>query len=333
MPLNDYGVLAARAIERRREGDSVPTPHYQIHLRDDSGVDYRVAVNVKSQQTPSDLLYLVDADFRHPLTQLLPEAGSGWTREPSQPGTASLDFIRGNLFDPALMRTLPPDLPGADNDLEDLIDHYVQRAIDEPAACIYAFGQRWPTEQLSDKALGFGARSGVHDIHMNQGNSGQWVADDGVWQDGGLLIRLPSENRWVAVFLAFQSQSWHTDDGTGHALAPVRPITPGQEQVRIVAAVPNPATSAPATVTLLNASPAPVNLQGWRLGDQHMNLLPLPEEQLQPGETLRISAEQDGFRLGADGGAITLLDPSNFKVHGVAYTKRPANSAGSSITF
>lgn len=30
---------------------------------------------------------------------------------------------------------------------------------------------------------------------MNQGNSGQFVRDDGVWQDGGLLMHLPAENR------------------------------------------------------------------------------------------------------------------------------------------
>ncbi|MFF1482927.1 DUF2278 family protein, partial [Streptomyces sp. NPDC058301] len=33
MPLKGYGVLAARAVDRRREGSS-DTPHYQIHLTD-----------------------------------------------------------------------------------------------------------------------------------------------------------------------------------------------------------------------------------------------------------------------------------------------------------
>jgi len=45
----------------------------------------------------------------------------------------------------------------------------------------------------------------VHDIHMNQGNSGAFGRDDGVWQDGGLLMHFPGESRWVAVFLAFQA--------------------------------------------------------------------------------------------------------------------------------
>src|SRR5262245_19644548 len=115
MPLRSYGVLAARPVDRRREG-STDTPHYQIHLRDDAGVDYRASVNVQSQESPSELLYHADENFTHPATALLPAAGSGWTALASRPGQASLDYTRGNLFDPALVRPLPPDLPGDDND-------------------------------------------------------------------------------------------------------------------------------------------------------------------------------------------------------------------------
>ncbi|MGP3927000.1 DUF2278 family protein [Streptomyces sp. 8N616] len=267
MPLDSYGVLACRAIGRRREG-AADTPHYQIHLTDSAGTAYRAAINVQSQQAPSELLFIADGDFRHPVTQLLPPAASGWTPLPSQPGTASLDFIRGNLFVPTSMRPLPPDLPGVDNDLADLLDHYVGRAIADPMVAVYVFGQRWgPESARRDKIFGFLPGNGVHDVHMNQGNTGRFRADDGVWQDGGLLLHLPAESRWVAVFLAFQSQAWHTDDTTGHAIetAPRRPAY-GDAPLRIVAALINPAGPAPEaeTVTLVNASPAPVNLMGVR---------------------------------------------------------------------
>ena len=53
---------------------------------------------------------------------------------------------------------------------------------------------------------------------MNQGNSGPFAADDGAWQDGGLMLHFPAQNQWVAILLAFQSQAWHTDDRTGHTL-------------------------------------------------------------------------------------------------------------------
>ncbi|GAA2803525.1 DUF2278 family protein [Kitasatospora sp. CM 4170] len=338
MPLSNYGVLAATAIDRRREG-ATDTPHYQIHLRDENGTEYRAALNVQSQLAPSDLLYVVVDDFRHPLTAQLPDAGSGWTDLSSKPGTASLDFIRGNLFDPAALRTLPPDLPGADNDLADLLDHYVQRAIADPAAAVYLIGQRFgPEPTVRDKVFGFLPGNGVHDIHMNQGNSGRFRTDDGVFQDGGLLIHLPADDRWVAVFLAFQSQAWHTDDVTGHALpgTPPRPTDPtGQDAaLRIVAAVVNPVGPAPEdeTVTLLNTSAAPVDLTGWHLADRAKHRLALPAGQLAAGATLVVHGG-NGFELGNHGGAITLLDPSGLKVHGVAYTARQAAAEGRTITF
>ena len=54
---------------------------------------------------------------------------------------------------------------------------------------------------------------GIHDIHMNQGNpvAGGFNKDNGVWQDGALLIHLPSKGTWTAVFIAFQTESWSTD--------------------------------------------------------------------------------------------------------------------------
>lgn len=223
MPIAHYGVLAARAVDRRREG-STDTPHYQIHLVDAAGTHFRAAVNVQSQQAPSELLYLLDEDFAHPVTDQLSAAPAGWTPLPPRPGTGALDFVRDKLFDRSAMRTLPPDLPGADNDLADLLDRHVLEAIADPHAVLYVFGQRWPTEPtVPDKVFGFTPGNGVHDVHMNQGNSKRFSADDGVWQDGALLIHLPGRSRWIAVFLAFQSQSWQTDDRTGHTTTPHLP--------------------------------------------------------------------------------------------------------------
>jgi hypothetical protein len=170
---------------------------------------------------------------------------------------------------------------------------------------------------------------------MNQGNTGRFTADDGVWQDGGLLLRFPGDSRWVAVFLAFQSQAWHTDDITGHAIttAPPRPV-PGDAPVRIVAALVNPAGPAPEaeTVTLLNASPEPVDLSGWRLVDRRQRALPLPAGGLAAGATLALPVSSV-LQLGNGGGAITLLDPAGLKVHGVSYTQEQARPEGWTITF
>jgi uncharacterized protein YukJ len=46
---------------------------------------------------------------------------------------------------------------------------------------------------------------------MNQGSGDEHRHDNGTWADGGLVFHEPSRGRWCAIFLAFQSQSWHTD--------------------------------------------------------------------------------------------------------------------------
>ncbi|MBK8074672.1 MAG: DUF2278 family protein [Kineosporiaceae bacterium] len=334
MPAGRYGVFAGRVLDTRREGGR-DTPHYQVHLVDDSGVHARLAVNVQSQQSPSELLYLVQDDFRHPITSRLPAAGSGWASLLPGAEGAHLDYVRGNLFDPAAMRLLPADADGEDNDLADLFDHYLRRAAGDATIAVYALGASWGPEPSADKIFGFTPGRGVHDIHMNQGNSAAFARDDGVWQDGGLLLHLTGENRWVAIFLAFQSQSWHTDDVTGHAIpdAPPRP-TPGSEPVRIIAALVNPSGPAPEaeTVTMLNASPTPVDLSGWSIVDRAGGHAPLPAGQLAPGAVLVLTPGA-AVALGNRGGTITLLDAAGLKVHGVAYTADQARQEGWTLTF
>ena len=63
MPLNGYGVLAARVLEGRSERGA-DTPHYQIRVSG-QGAEFRVAVNVLSQQGPSELLFVADEAFQH----------------------------------------------------------------------------------------------------------------------------------------------------------------------------------------------------------------------------------------------------------------------------
>ena len=66
MPLSKYGVLIGRPVDSRREGGT-DSPHYQVRI-DAGGTSYRIAVNVLSSESPSELLYLADDDFRHPVT-------------------------------------------------------------------------------------------------------------------------------------------------------------------------------------------------------------------------------------------------------------------------
>jgi uncharacterized protein YukJ len=92
----------------------------------------------------------------------------------------------------------------------------VLKAIGETGSVLYAFGAKWGPEQKKDKYFKFTPGAGIHDIHMNQGNEKRFARDDGVYHDGCLVFQFPG-GKHRALFLAFQSQSFDTDDKTGHA--------------------------------------------------------------------------------------------------------------------
>lgn len=346
MPLKNYGILKGKAIEVRPGAGQ--NPHYQVYIVDDT-TDYRIAINVQSKLSPSELEYLIDDRFTHPITALLEEMPLGFTKIASRPGTNALDYIRGNLFDRTKMRPLPFNVPGLDNDLNEKIDGVMQRALADEEATVYAFGERWgPEKNKKDKYFGFLPGNGIHDIHMNQSNVGTFVNDDGVWQDGGVLIHFPAQAQWVAIYLKFQSQGWHTDDKTGHAIGATGPVVPPdiplppgpqlpttddpQGLVRIVAALVNSVHSPEIEiVTLLNASPREVNLQGWALLDSQKNRQKLSGK-LNSGEARAIRVDKP-VALSNKGGIISILNEDGLKVDGVSYTKAQASTPGWTIVF
>jgi len=351
MPLNNYGVLRGRVIDRVL--GTGQNPHYQIHVIDET-TDYRIAVNVMSQLAPSELEYLIESHFQHPFLEQFAALETGWHPLPRKPGGPALDFIRTNLFDPRKLTPLPFNIPGPDNDLNEKLDHYIQRALADENALIYVFGERWgPENGKKDKVFGFSPGNGVHDIHMNQANVGQFVPDDGVYQDGALLLHFPSDqDQWVGIFLKFQSQTWHTDDATGHQTKPPvsgppsdpaqpsDPFEPGGRPtpeapdgvIRIVAALANSINSPEVeTVTLLNVSSAAIDLAGWKLLDRDKHAMPL-QGVLPAGDTLRVTLTPPVI-LPNKGGLITLLNAEGLRVDGVIYTKAQASLPGFSIKF
>jgi uncharacterized protein YukJ len=243
MPLAGYGVLKASAQQRQLATSS--SPHYQL-LCEAAGEPYRIAVNARSQTAPSEVEYAVISPFAHPLTARVDALADGWHALAPGPDTGGLDLIRGNLAQPGEFKPLPLAQAGPGNDLNDLFDFHLQPLLGDASARVFAFGQRWD-DGAADPYFGFKPGRGVHDIHENQGNSGQFTGDDGVWQDGGLVLH--AGGAWTAILLRFQSQAWHTDDQTGHILpgggggAPPA-ADPG---LRIVAAAVNPPAPLPST--------------------------------------------------------------------------------------
>jgi uncharacterized protein YukJ len=210
MSLHKYGVLKGTVIGHLRDADD---DHYQILVK--SGKTFfRIAVNVKSAapHAPSTVLFTSLKALPKAYADKLQALPIGYTKLNSRPDGVALDFLRSKLIQPATMKPLPPDVPGKDNDLKDLLETAVVKAMRQTGALVYALGERWGAEPgKPDQYFHFSPGNGIHDIHMNQGNSGKYKADNGIFQDGGLILSYPGGD-WLAVFLAFQSQSFQTDD-------------------------------------------------------------------------------------------------------------------------
>ena len=209
MPVENYGVLKGKIVDGKEERDN-NSPHYQIHVIDENGRDYRIAVNVMSNSKESEVLYLADDDFDASAITELPKLKGGFTRIKEDNRELALDYVRGNLIDdPSKMVALPHNVTGPDNDLNDFIQKYVQAAKHQNHT-VYVYGSKFGPENEEDKIFHFRPEQGVHNVHMNQGNEGRWKKDNGIWQDGGILIQF--DDKWVAIFLAFLTQSWCTDN-------------------------------------------------------------------------------------------------------------------------
>jgi uncharacterized protein YukJ len=208
-----YGVLKGTITGHLRNADD---DHYQILVSARSTM-FRVAVNVHSTLKPPDLLFQSLTSLPSTLTQQLTALKAGFTKLASKPGGLAQDFVRGGIVNTGKFKVVPGDAPGVGNDLKDTMENAAVASIGQQGSLIYAFGARWgPETTKKDQYFKFLPGNGVHDIHMNQGNDKGHAKDDGVYQDGCLIFEYPG-GKYRAFFMAFQSQSFDTDDNTGHA--------------------------------------------------------------------------------------------------------------------
>lgn len=187
------------------------------------GGPFTVAVNIQSVDG-SEVLYAIKEGFTPPDEAGLAALPMGIMALKSEPGGLALDFVRstvngGPMVTRAEMTLLPQLRPHGLSEedrmmnrvrsaaLQNAVVTLLEMTIADKDGVIYAFGSAF-----SDK----GKVDGVHNIHMNQGNpAGSFSKDNGIWQDGALLIHLPAKQTWTAVFIAFQTESWNTD-GSGN---------------------------------------------------------------------------------------------------------------------
>jgi uncharacterized protein YukJ len=205
-----YGVLVGK-INDGRMNPGGRSPHYEIWVKADG--DYRIAVNVLSVDG-SDVLALFDADFKAATKLDLANLASGplgFTPLKTGPGGQGLDYLRDNLFPVQSMVTIPPE--GAGVTLANLLDAQIERAKADQQAIVLACGEFF-RDQGSDQTFDFSPEQGVHDIHLMQGNSGNFADDNRVNGDGALFIRYAG-GETVALFARFSVQDLSTDEATG----------------------------------------------------------------------------------------------------------------------
>lgn len=194
-----------------------------------------IQVNVRSHEgrkTPK-LEYLFKEDFRSQDAEKFSfdelqklEYGIkifNYEQEENKGNRIALDYIRSNLFSVNEFNSVP-----STSDLNKELHKYITEAKKQNAD-IYIFGDLYTFESKENEKreeklifLKEHGPKGIHDIHMNQGNcfKKQWIENSDVYQDGGLLIHFNSdmENRWIGIFLKFESQCTKTHDETGYCL-------------------------------------------------------------------------------------------------------------------
>ena len=211
MPRKRYCVLKGRPVNLALDDDEKPHIEIKVAARG----DYRVAVNAQSTQPPHELLFTAVDPFEHTMLRQMHALPYGLTDLTTRK-SLSLDYTRG-LVRRGQMKVVPFRLKGPKNDLRELLGMALAEAIKTEDASLYAFGESWgPEPHRNDQYFGFLPGQGVHDIHMNQGSRGRFRGANRTRQDGALCLHFPSQKRWVALFLAFQSQSWKNDPKTGH---------------------------------------------------------------------------------------------------------------------
>lgn len=215
MKNHEYGVLKCKPIDVKEERDA-KSPHYQIHVKAHDK-DYKVSINIKSSLYPSELLFYHTNKFEHNITNKLLPLPYGFNAH----SDVRIDYVRGNYgFTRDMMQKVPYSLAGPNNDLNEKLNYYIMKSIRNKTSDLYVFGHRYLPHNFesTDYTFGFSPALGMHNIHMNQGNTSKWRHDDKVWEDGCIIINY-NRTHWIGLFLAFQSQSFHTDDRTGHRIS------------------------------------------------------------------------------------------------------------------
>jgi uncharacterized protein YukJ len=345
-----YGVLRARPDRYKRE-DNASTPHLQIRALDTSGQPWRIAVNVLSDTGSEVAFWIVDPLLGHPLLTSLPATVPGFSALAHNADHA-LDYVKAPLFTWADGRLLPPTGSASSDDLQDLLSLYLDQC-KAAGGEIYAFGAKFDRNLNKPIDAEFGnldGLHGIHDIHMNQGNVGPHSGDNGVFHDGGLILKFP--DRYLGLFLGFQTQRIPTD-AAGNAAAGATPISqllvgapppppppqppPGPvttSAIYIERALINPSGPDPGreVVVLANLATSAQTLTNWRLVDKNARMTAI-NATIEAGQSILLTLDGSGVQLGNNGGNLVLQDSNSAQIDAITYTAGDASVADRYFRF
>jgi uncharacterized protein YukJ len=337
----NYGVLRGNPDRQKREDDA-KTPHLQIRVLDDTGQPWRIAVNVQSGDKSEVVYWIIDPLAGHPILDLLPAVASGFTPQPAGSAT-TLDFVKAPLFDFTRGRLLPPTGSASSDDLQDLLSLYLDQC-KAAGGEIFAFGAKFDQNMHLPIDAEFGNTDGlhgIHDIHMNQGNVGQFAGDNGRSHDGGVILHYGG--RHVGLLLAFQTQRVPTDDlgAPTPAAQPLAalightgPALTTDPDIYLAHALINPTGPDPGheVIAIANLATTARALTGWTLTDRNGNTTTVTAT-IDPGSLTLVALDGSGVQLGNNGGALTLRTDTNNPVDSVTYTAADANTDNHYVRF
>lgn len=324
--------------------------HGHLEFTDDNdGKTYEADVNIMSTTKDTRLVYWFVSSFNpsQPSTKDLDALSLGFSNQ-SGSDSLALDFLRQGFLTPSagtLVSHNPQD-PDESNDILAYLDPIMNQAVSEKAT-LYLWGSKYSDSDGS---------SGIHDIHMNQGDSGSFEKENATYQDGGIVIQSADGASWQGVFLAFATQTLKTDDNgnpqgetfaealggetaSSTATSEARSSHATNGTVGIEAALINPVgpDDAPTrgereTVYVQNRSNKTQSLDGWTIENDK------GESEKLSGRVEISAHSKRGFRvpnapLSNKGGEILLKDNQGKVVSEVSYSAREARKEGRLVYF
>ena len=223
MAVENYGVLIGPYISFHRDQPNNEGKYLHGHVVVGAdGLQIDCAVDCNHSTANVNFLHLtnLDASKLGPVTGL----GNGYhalptLTDPAAPTGGALDYKRNPLISvplgcAAIFYGVLDSITGKHsavwqtNQGDTAVKTLETMLTGAPIDTVFIYGAQWQNSHQSPPW-------GMHDIHCNQGDPpGQFQGQDGVWQDGGVIVRRP-DGSYDAFIVMFTTQTLDTNDTTG----------------------------------------------------------------------------------------------------------------------